>query len=173
MTGAALILMCGRSFSGKSTVAGRIADALGVEIVSLDSINEERGLAGGQGIPIEEWVRTNQEAAGRVRLGLKSGKRMLVDDTSSPRFLRDDWRRVAADMDAGFVLVYVNAPEHVIRERLAANRRELGRHDVAEAVFDEHLDGFEPPDALEEPLVTSSSTEDVSALVAAIHHAIS
>lgn len=171
--GAALILMCGRSFSGKSTVAQRIAEALEVEIVGLDSINEERGLAGGEGIPIEEWVRANQEAARRVLLGLKSGKRMLVDDTNSPRFIRDDWRAVAASEGAGFVLVYVDSPEHIIRERLASNRKDLVRHDVADAVMDKHLEDFEPPDILENPLTTSSSTVDMSSLFSAIHRAIS
>lgn len=58
-----LVVMCGRSFSGKSTLA--LADRLGAQRVSLDAINEERGLRGGADIPVSEWMRTNDEASPR------------------------------------------------------------------------------------------------------------
>ncbi|WP_152364235.1 AAA family ATPase [Microlunatus speluncae] len=61
-----LVLLCGRSFSGKSTVAGYLAAELGGELVSLDDLNAERGLWGGDGIPIEEWSRTMDLAHDRV-----------------------------------------------------------------------------------------------------------
>ncbi len=48
MTGQ-LVLLCGGSFPGKSTVASFLADSLPGYIVSLDAINEERGLYGGEG----------------------------------------------------------------------------------------------------------------------------
>ena len=48
-----LVLPCGRSYSGKSTLARALADALPGVVVGLDAINEERGLHGGQGIPVE------------------------------------------------------------------------------------------------------------------------
>jgi len=55
MTGR-LVLLCGRSFSGKSTVAASLADSLPGQVMSLDQINEERGLHGGEGIPLSEWA---------------------------------------------------------------------------------------------------------------------
>ncbi|UFS59930.1 AAA family ATPase [Subtercola endophyticus] len=158
----ALILMCGRSFSGKTTVAQMLGAALSAEIVSLDSINEERGLFGGQGLPIEEWIRTNEEAARRVTTILTGRGRVVVDDTSSPRFLRDNWRTLAATTASKFVLVYLNTPENVARDRLLQNRRESHRNDVLDEVMADHLDGFEPPDADEECLTTSSASEEMS-----------
>ncbi|GAB3386856.1 hypothetical protein GCM10027568_05800 [Humibacter soli] len=47
-----LVAMCGLSFSGKSTFARALAKELDADIVSFDAINEERGLNGGDGIPI-------------------------------------------------------------------------------------------------------------------------
>lgn len=128
--------MCGCSFSGKSTVAGRLALDLDAEIVILDSINEERGMFGGQGIPVEEWIRTNDEAARRVSRVLRDGRRVVVDDTSSPRFLRDNWRAMAKEATVAFALVYVDTPDQVRRERLLVNREESHRSDVLDEVDD-------------------------------------
>lgn len=58
----ALVLLCGTSFAGKSTLSRLIAGELGAKVVSLDAINEERQLHGGQGIPTSEWALTNDEA---------------------------------------------------------------------------------------------------------------
>ena len=43
--------MCGLAFSGMSTVAQTLRRELGIELISLDAINAERGLQGGEGIP--------------------------------------------------------------------------------------------------------------------------
>jgi predicted kinase len=172
-TRAALVLMCGRSFSGKSTVAGQLALDLDAEIISLDSINEERGLFGGQGIPVEEWIRTNDEAARRVFRLVRAGRHVVVDDTSSPRFLRDNWRALAEDAAVAFVLVYVDTPDQVRRERLLKNRQESKRNDVLDEVMIEHLETFQPPEPDEEYLATSSSAEEMFSLIAAVRLAIS
>lgn len=86
MTGR-LILLCGRSFSGKSTVASSLARSLPGLVVSLDVINQERGLDGGEGIPLSEWARTNELAKERVGARLCDDETVILDDTSSPRFL--------------------------------------------------------------------------------------
>ena len=136
--------MCGRSSSGKSTVAGQLAHNLEAQIVSLDSINEERGLFGVQGIPVEEWIQTNDEAARRVSRFVRDGRHVVVDDTSSPRFLRDNWRALAEDAAVPFVLVYVDAPDQVRRERLLNNRGESKRNDVLDEVMIEHVETSSP-----------------------------
>ena len=166
-TAPSLVVMCGRSFSGKSTLAAALADALPAELVSLDAINEERGLHGGDGIPVSEWMRTNDEASARVAGLLRAGRTVVVDDTSSPRFLRDRWRRVAADASAHPVFVFVDAPDALIRERLRANRDAPGRHDVTDEVMDAHLSGFEPP-AADEQVITVDARSPVDASVARV-----
>jgi len=49
-----LTLMCGLSFAGKSTFAVLLAEELDGQVISVDIINTERGLVGGQGIPLQE-----------------------------------------------------------------------------------------------------------------------
>jgi predicted kinase len=179
-----LVLMCGTAFSGKSTFARALAAEIHGLIVSLDEINERRGLWGGDGIPVEEWQRTHQIATAEVRAHLlgagadsradaESGagaessarvgagaRRVVVDDTSSLRFLRDGWRGLAAELGVGFALIYLDVDHATIRRRLAENRVGRGRRDVADVVLEEHLAGFEPP-AEDERAVRVGSVDDL------------
>lgn len=140
-----LTLMCGLSFSGKSTLAGRLAQVLPAAVISLDSINEERGLDGGQGIPVEEWAATNRIAHERAGELLEEGRHVVVDDTGSPRFLRDEWRATADRASAPFALVWVQIGHDLQQERVRANRESRSRPDVTDAVLDAHRAGFEAP----------------------------
>jgi predicted kinase len=161
---ARLVLLCGTSFSGKSTVARTLAPRLSASIVSLDEINERRGLWGGDGIPIEEWMRTHELASDEVRGLLASGASVVVDDTSSPRFLRDGWRSLAADAGAVFTLIYVDVDHATIRRRRATNRLDPRRRDVTDAVLDQHLADFEPP-AGDEGAVRVASAEELQSFL--------
>lgn len=138
-----LVLMCGKSFSGKSTVARALAPRLRARVVSLDEINERRGLWGGDGIAVEEWVRTHELASAEVRELLSTGSSVVVDDTSSPRFLRDGWRSLAVGLGAGFTLLYVDVDDATVRRRRSQNLVDPRRRDVA--VLEQHLADFEPP----------------------------
>lgn len=163
-----LVVLCGRSFSGKSTVAGWLSDGLGGgQVVSFDAINETRGLRGGQGVPLEEWIRTSEIATQQVREGLQLGRTVIVDDTSSPRLLRDGWRSLAAQLHAAMVLVFVDSSVSTTRQRQLANGLNLTRPDVTDAVMAEHLAGFEPP-GLDEPAIVVSETSTREQVVSAV-----
>jgi predicted kinase len=137
--------MCGLSFSGKSTLAGQLGKELRATVLSLDSINEERDLYGGQGIPVEEWMETNRIAEERSSAQLLAGRNVIVDDTGSPRFIRDQWRDLAARAHAAFVLVWIQIDPELQRERVLANRLTSWRHDVTDEVLLDHVAHFEPP----------------------------
>ena len=91
------------------------------------------------------------------------------DDSSSPRFLRDEWRAIVLAIGARFNLVYVRADSQVIRDRVRFNRENPTRPDVNDAVINEHTAHFEPP-VIDEPHHTIESTNlnneaEVSVLV--------
>ncbi|GAA1119605.1 hypothetical protein GCM10009630_16770 [Kribbella jejuensis] len=157
---ARLIVLCGTSFSGKSTVARELARRLPAQVVSMDEINDRRGLWGGAGIPLEEWSRTFQQAQTEALELLSSGTPVIVDDTSSPRFLRDAWRELAAGVGAEFILVYVETDETTVRARRDQNRITHSRRDVTDTVLNHHLSTFEPPAADEGAL----SVEQIRAI---------
>jgi predicted kinase len=158
-----LVVLCGTSFSGKSTVARSLAPRLSARIVSLDEINERRGLWGGDGIPAEEWIRTHELATDEVRGLLTSGTSVIVDDTNSLRFLRDGWRSLAASAGARFSLIYIDVDYATIRGRRADNQVDPRRRDVADAVLDQHLADFEPPQD-DENAVRVESADDLQDL---------
>ena len=169
-----LILMCGLSFSGKSTVARQLGDALGATVLSLDAINAERGLYGGQGIPLEEWATTNRIADERVRDLLAAGRDVIVDDTGSPRFIRDGWRETARAQGAAFSLVWVQIDPELQRERVLVNRANKDRHDVIDEILSEHIASFEPPvaeDAITIDARAALDPREVARLVAEIREA--
>lgn len=160
-----IVLLCGRSFSGKSTIAAGLAQSLPAVVVSLDVINAERGLHGGNGVPVEEWKRTHEIAQARVREAVDSRARVVIDDTSSPRFLRDGWRQLANQVAVPFALVYVETPVAVSLARHRANRSDPSRPDVSDQVMHEHLRSFEPPTDEEDAIRCSSVSEDLDVAV--------
>ena len=155
-----LVLMCGTAFSGKSTFARALAAKIQALTISLDDINERRGLWGGDGIAVEEWQRTHEIATAEVRAGLDAGRTVVIDDTSSPRFLRDGWRSLAAQAGVGFALIYLDVDPETIRRRQADNRISQGRRDVTDEVLEGHLAGFEPPEP-DEAAVRVKSVQDL------------
>jgi predicted kinase len=159
-SGTRLVLLCGTSFSGKSTVARSLAPRLSARIVSLDEINERRGLWGGDGIPVEEWMQTHELASDEVRALLSSGTSVVVDDTSSPRVLRDRWRSLAAATEVPLTLIYIDVDHATIRRRRADNQLDPRRRDVTDAVLDQHLADFEPPNA-DENAIRLKSADDL------------
>jgi len=144
--------MCGVAFSGKSTLARRIADELSISLISLDAINHERGLRGGEGLSIAQWEETSAIAMDRLRQCLREGKSTVVDDTFSRRFLRDRCRAVALEFGAEFTIVFVDTPIEEIRTRRDANHQRPTRHHVRHDVFEDHYRTFQFPTA-DEPVV--------------------
>jgi predicted kinase len=161
-----LTLMCGLSFAGKSTVAATIVEHFDVDLLSLDAINAERGLEGGKGIPVEEWATTNAIAHERARIALRAGRSVVIDDTGSPRFIRDAWRETAVAGGASFAIVWVRIDASTQRQRVEANRDCRMRMDVTDEVLKAHRAGFDEPTADERPiLVDGGSAIDVEVLL--------
>jgi predicted kinase len=141
-----LLLLCGPAFSGKSTLAARLRDRWSFQVVSLDAINARRGLRGGEGIPDEEWARTAALARDEVRALLGSpGSRVVVDDTLCFRFLRDDFRQLAAEVARTSRLVVLGTSLEEVRRRIALNVRRPARAGISAGVLERHLARFEWP----------------------------
>jgi hypothetical protein len=137
--------MCGLAFSGKSTLARRIADELFIGLISLDAINHERGLRGGEGMSIAQWEETSAIAMERLRQRLRAGESAVVDDTFSRRFLRDRCKAVAVEFGAAFTIVWIDTPIGEIRARRQANYERQTRHHIRDDIFYEHYKTFQFP----------------------------
>lgn len=112
------VTLIGYRGTGKSTVAARLADALGLPWLDADAVLEER-----VGCPIAELVGSRGEAAFRdveaavLRDQLPAFTGVLA--TGGGVVLRPDNRRLLRE--AGRPVVWLTAPAEVIRRRLAAD----------------------------------------------------
>jgi len=159
-----LYLMCGLPFSGKTTLARKIVERLQCTYISLDNINAERGLWGGDGILIEEWERTHALARERLATWMVTEKDAVVDDTNNLRWLRDRWRAAARSSGYRTVVIYLGIPHTELATRRRANQVTANRKGITEAVWAEHVSNFEPP-AADERVLRFGLTEDAESWV--------
>jgi predicted kinase len=145
-----LYLLCGLSFSGKSTLGGLLAARTGAGLVSLDAINSRRGLRGGTGTPDEEWLATHRLALAQLERLCRAGGPVVVDDTNCFRWLRDAYRRVAAGFGYRSVVLMLDLPLAEALRRGARNERNGARAPVSRRVLVELAARFEPPASDEE-----------------------
>jgi len=66
-------LLCGTPFSGKTTLAKRIAIETQSVHISTDDIMRQRGFDLAQLQPVEEWARTHQVCVQRVDALMNEG----------------------------------------------------------------------------------------------------
>lgn len=156
--------MCGLSFSGKTTLARKITERLQCAYLSLDDINAERGLWGGDGIPVKEWERTHTLARERLETWMVTGKDAVVDDVNNLRWLRDRWRAAASAGRYRTLVIYLDIPQAELIERRRENEMTVERKGITEAVWAKHLSEFEPPGA-DEHVLRYGPAEDAASWV--------
>ena len=101
----------------------------------------------------DAWNRIYDETDSEIAHYLQSGT-SVVDASRNFRIQeRARAERIAAANAADFLLIYVDTPERVPRERLFANRQCPNRIDWGDASFDDIVNAMEPPGEDELPLV--------------------
>jgi hypothetical protein len=157
-----VVVVMGRSGTGKSTQARALADALGFEAVSSDRVRKQQA-----GLPPTE----RPDAATRARLYTPArteavyaalreravaraaeGEGIILDATYSARAERDALRHALAEANVPHVMVELTAPEDALEDRLAARDAE-GDDVVSDARASDLpmlLARYEAPDALED-----------------------
>jgi predicted kinase len=138
-------MMCGIPFSGKTMVAKQLSHVLGCAYVSLDDINAERELHGGEGIAVEEWERTHGIALERIRGLMARGEDTVLDDTNCFRWLRDRYRESARENGYIAELAYLDVPLQDVQARIVQNSMTGSRRSIESNIFGEHVRGFEAP----------------------------
>jgi len=135
-----LILTCGLTGTGKSTIAAAIADRLGVALIRSDVLRKE--LAGtpagrhdragfGDGIYSEDYFeKTYDLLFERGRLLLEKGEHVILDASFKKRCYRAEGRRIAEELGAAFLLIECTCPEEEARRRL--DSRDAGKNDISD-----------------------------------------
>ena len=152
---AKLILICGTSFAGKSTLARLLSEHFGFPEVDVDETKMQLfGVSVDDGALMrQDWVRIYRETDRRIDEHLAAG-RSVID---ASRYFHKRERLRAGDLcrehGAELLTIFVDTPEHITRERLLANRQSQARRDVSDDDFAAILAAWEPPTTDESPLV--------------------
>jgi hypothetical protein len=173
-----LLVVAGRSGTGKSTLAQAVAARLGWPVVSSDVVRkalaglppeERRPAALGEGLYAPEMTRRTYAA---LREGaaaeLAAGRSVVLDATFLDRDERATVRRLAEQHGARFVLVDCVAAPEAVRARLAARAREgRGASDAGWEVYQAQAEAA--ASLREEPgRVAVDTTESVERQVARV-----
>jgi predicted kinase len=154
-SGPQFIIICGLSFSGKSTLGKAIIERFGYEEVDVD---DTKFKLFGQSIKDEDlhpedWVRIYAETDRLIEDILKSGKPVVDASRNFSKAERNIARSIAGRMGVSLITIYVDTPEEIARQRHLENRRDPSRRDVTDQDFESALRAMQPPTADEHPLI--------------------
>ena len=156
-----LIVVCGLSFAGKSTLADAICADFGYRQVDVD--DTKLGLYGpgidDQDLSPAEWTRIYRETDDRIVMHLRNGDSVVDASRNFRQRERNHARAIADRMGAEVLLVYVDTPEALVRQRWAENREKQTRRDVSEKGFEEITEAMEAPTVVEQALVFRHNEE--------------
>src|SRR5262245_21527713 len=152
-----LLITSGVIGSGKSTVARQVAARLGAIVVRTDAVRKrlaglalsERRQAGfGEGLYQPEMAeRTYTEAMSVAMKILESGWPVVVDGAFSSAAQRGLARASAMRAGVAFAVLWCDAPDAVLAERLRRRAHEPGEvSDAGVALLPQHRARYEPPD---------------------------
>lgn len=167
-----LILTCGLTGTGKSTIATAIAEKLGATPIRSDVLRKE--LAGipemqrdksgfGDGIYSEDYFeKTYKLLLEKGRLLLESGESVILDASFKKKSYRTEARYIAEDMGADFLLIECVCPEEETRRRLDSRNTDVS--DGRWEIYKEQKADFEAVDELNEDehliLATNNNLEN-------------
>jgi predicted kinase len=118
-----LILICGLPATGKSTVARRLAKALGAEVLRTDIIR--KGLIKNPKYTEEE----KEQVYGTIFLLadylIKADVNVIIDGTFYRERLRKRAREIAKKRGKRFFLIETCCPEDIVLKRLEGRKRNL------------------------------------------------
>jgi len=166
-----LYIVCGKAFSGKSTLSKKIAEKSGAEIVGRDKIYFAiEKMLELENSPEEDddklWSKDLWPIAAQgVKNHLLLGRSVVFDDVCLRRWQRDELKGIASVANAETKLIYLDIPESVLRERKERNKTTKERHDVPSTWLEDDEKVFEKPEISENPLVVTDASKFEELLV--------
>lgn len=148
-----LFITCGLMGSGKSAFATTLAFELGMETAMADAVRKE--IAGsvihdssdyGKGLYTPKFNNaTYKTLLSRSKHALASGQSIIVDATFRRKSDRSCFRKCAAEMGADFVILWLDCPEKIIRQRLELREKDpLAVSDGRWELFHRQKEEFQP-----------------------------
>jgi predicted kinase len=150
-----LVVICGLSFAGKTTLGGAVARRFNHKQVDVDATKVR--LYGvrfdDNALDQDAWNRIYEETDLEIARYLRSRASVIDASRNFRKAERSHARHIAALNGGKFLLIYMDTPEDVARKRLLANRQHPERADWGDTSFDEIVRVMEPPSADEHALL--------------------
>lgn len=146
--------MCGLPFSGKTTLARKIAEYTQSKLIGFDTLWRENE----KDIPksrdgVKGWKYVRRIAQNKMQELLKNNTSVVYDDINVCYQHREELRNVVRACGARSVVVYVNTSIDEILKRKEVNRSNRKRHDVEPENFQKAIKQLEPPTVDEDVLM--------------------
>lgn len=141
--------MCGLAFSGKSTLARKIAEHTGAKMIAFDKLwvekDKEHPIPKGD----DGWKFIRKVGQDEVAKVLQEGHDVVYDDNNVRFEHREELREIARKLGAKEITIYLNTLMELIREREAANRATGERHEVEPENFQTVMEQLQVPTSQE------------------------
>lgn len=148
-------LPVGLPYSGKTTIAKRLEASLGFKRVNLDEAKAGLGFGAMQDdkISSEDWLRIFELTNQHVVDYLKQGFSVVHETDWVDRPSLDRSRQLATNLGLETVVIWVDTPIEVCRQRMETNRFTNERFGLSNNVFNQALQEWQPPTADENVIV--------------------
>ena len=151
--------MCGVAFSGKSTIARKIAEHTGSRLIAFDKLWVEKEKEQPISKDAEGWRFIRKVAQHKLAKALRDGKSVVYDDNNVRFEHREEVREIAKSLGANSLVIYLNTPMELIRERESINKSTGERHEVEPENFQKVVEQLEVPTSKENVLEFTPETD--------------
>ncbi len=154
-----LYIMCGVGFSGKSTLAKKIAEHTKSILISQDALffEKEKELNLSQDSE-DDWRMVINMCRDKIKEELSKSHSVVFDDTSTKFRYREKLRTIAKMTGADTKVIFLDTPIEVQKERQLKNKISKERHDVKQEYLDDAIQELEIPTDGENVLVFKPDT---------------
>lgn len=151
--------MCGVGFSGKSTLAKKIAEKTGAVLVSQDEMffEMEKKQKMDQDSD-DEWKMLLEMCKQKILENLKQGNSVVFDSVNTKFEHRQEIRVLANQTNAISKVIFLDTPIEIQKQRQLKNKETGERHDVKQEYLDQAIIELEPPTESENVLVFKPDT---------------
>lgn len=158
-----LFILSGEAFSGKTTIAKKIAEKYDAKIIGRDVVY----FALDKFLALEETPESDEEslwinlwpiALQGVKNQLLLGNHVIYDDNCLRIHQREELRSIAKEAGARHKVIYLATSAETIKARKQQNKITNERHDVPSGWIKEEALLFERPTELENPIIISEDS---------------